>query len=52
MAADDLAEGTVIVWDQRRALHTATLDSLQGKRRHMVRLMSLAGKPIPAGADK
>ncbi|WWD18271.1 hypothetical protein CI109_102721 [Kwoniella shandongensis] len=40
-------EGTVIVWDQRRAQHTATLDTLPGKRRHMIRITPLAGKPIP-----
>ncbi|TYJ59215.1 hypothetical protein B9479_000204 [Cryptococcus floricola] len=41
-------EGTVVVWDQRRAQHTALLDTPPGKRRHMIRITPLAGKPIPA----
>ncbi|WVQ78916.1 hypothetical protein IAT38_001007 [Cryptococcus sp. DSM 104549] len=44
-------EGTVIVWDQRKAQHTATLDTLPGKRRHMIRITPLGGKPIAATKD-
>lgn len=41
-------EGTVIVWDQRRSQHSATLDTPHAKRRHMIRITPLANKPIPA----
>ncbi|WWD03150.1 hypothetical protein V865_001197 [Kwoniella europaea PYCC6329] len=44
-------EGTVIVWDQRRAQHSATLDTPHDKRRHMIRITPLGGKPIPAARD-
>ena len=39
----------MIVWDQRRVLHTATLDTEEGKRRHLIRLMARANVPIPGG---
>ncbi|WRT67549.1 uncharacterized protein IL334_004521 [Kwoniella shivajii] len=41
-------EGTVILWDQRRAQHSATLDTPHDRRRHMIRITPLGGRPIPA----
>ncbi|KAH7030450.1 hypothetical protein B0J12DRAFT_316714 [Macrophomina phaseolina] len=38
-------EGTVVVWDQRSAAHTAIPDFEDGSRRHMVRLLPYGSIP-------
>lgn len=39
------ARGTVVVWDQRTAAHTAIPDFEAGARRHMVRIIPYGAKP-------
>ncbi|KAH8660265.1 hypothetical protein BX600DRAFT_513886 [Xylariales sp. PMI_506] len=41
-------KGTVVVWDQRSAGHTAVPDFKDGERRHMVRLLPYGSQPKPA----
>lgn len=40
-------KGTVVVWDQRTAAHSAVPDFKDGERRHMVRIISYGGRPQP-----
>ncbi|KAF4125522.1 sulfonate dioxygenase [Geosmithia morbida] len=40
--------GTVVVWDQRAAAHSAVPDFADGERRHMVRIIPYGSKPEPA----
>ncbi|KAI0060156.1 TauD-domain-containing protein [Artomyces pyxidatus] len=40
--------GTVVIWDNRVALHSGTVDTLTNERRHAVRMASQAEVPIPA----
>ncbi|KAI2779925.1 taurine catabolism dioxygenase [Daldinia loculata] len=40
--------GTVVVWDQRTAAHSAVPDFADGERRHMVRMIPYGSKPEPA----
>ena len=42
--------GTVVLWDNRITVHSATPDFARGERRHAVRLTPQAEKPIPATA--
>ena len=37
--------GTVVVWDQRTAAHSAVPDFADGERRHMVRVIPYGSKP-------
>ncbi|KAL1408006.1 hypothetical protein Q8F55_004803 [Vanrija albida] len=39
------APGTVVIWDQRTAAHTAIPDFEDGARRHMVRMIPYGAKP-------
>ncbi|PLB44538.1 alpha-ketoglutarate-dependent taurine dioxygenase [Aspergillus steynii IBT 23096] len=39
--------GTVVVWDQRTAAHSAVPDFNDGERRHMVRIISYGSQPRP-----
>ncbi|KAI1371560.1 taurine catabolism dioxygenase [Hypoxylon crocopeplum] len=41
-------KGTVVVWDQRTAAHSAVPDFADGERRHMVRMIPYGSKPQPA----
>ncbi|KAI1497916.1 hypothetical protein F5X99DRAFT_395335 [Biscogniauxia marginata] len=41
-------KGTVVVWDQRTAAHSAVTDFEDGQRRHMVRIVPYGSKPEPA----
>ncbi|KAI5918475.1 hypothetical protein F4810DRAFT_715468 [Camillea tinctor] len=41
-------KGTVVVWDQRSAAHSAVPDFADGERRHMVRIIPYGSKPEPA----
>ncbi|KAI1635234.1 hypothetical protein F4809DRAFT_463620 [Biscogniauxia mediterranea] len=41
-------KGTVVVWDQRAAAHSAVPDFADGDRRHMVRIIPYGSKPEPA----
>ncbi|KAI1081440.1 taurine catabolism dioxygenase [Whalleya microplaca] len=41
-------KGTVVVWDQRTAAHSAVPDFADGERRHMVRILPYGSKPEPA----
>jgi sulfonate dioxygenase len=43
-------EGTVVVWDQRTAAHSAVPDFKDGERRHMVRIIPYGSQPEPAFA--
>ncbi|KZV73869.1 alpha-ketoglutarate catabolism dioxygenase [Peniophora sp. CONT] len=42
--------GTVVLWDNRITVHSATPDYARDERRHAVRLTPQAEKPIPATA--
>ncbi|KAK1139906.1 hypothetical protein N8T08_011067 [Aspergillus melleus] len=42
-------KGTVVVWDQRTAAHSAVPDFVAGERRHMVRIISYGSQPQPVG---
>ena len=39
--------GTVVVWDQRAAAHSAVPDFTEGERRHMVRIIPYGLRPEP-----
>ena len=41
--------GTVVVWDQRTAAHSAVPDFAAGERRHMVRMIPYGSEPKPWG---
>ena len=41
--------GDVLIWDNRCALHQATFDFDQGKRRYLHRIMLRGERPVPAG---
>ncbi|CAM1502483.1 Fc.00g044670.m01.CDS01 [Cosmosporella sp. VM-42] len=41
-------QGTVVVWDQRSAGHSAVPDFADGERRHMVRMIPYGSKPESA----
>lgn len=44
--------GTVVVWDQRSAAHSAVPDFKDGERRHMVRVIPYGSRPEPAFAEE
>lgn len=41
-------KGSVVVWDQRSAAHSAVPDFKDGERRHMVRVIPYGTRPQPA----
>lgn len=43
--------GTLVLWDNRLTVHSATGDFPKDQRRHMVRLTPQAEVPIPAKSD-
>ncbi|KAI1385127.1 taurine catabolism dioxygenase [Hypoxylon trugodes] len=45
-------KGTVVVWDQRAAAHSAVPDFADGERRHMLRMIPYGTKPQPAFPEK
>lgn len=45
-------KGTVVVWDQRTAAHSAVPDFKDGERRHMVRLLPYGSVPQPAFGER
>ena len=44
-------KGSVVVWDQRSAGHSAVPDFADGERRHMVRVIPYGSRPEPAFPD-
>lgn len=45
-------KGSVVVWDQRSAAHSAVPDFRDGERRHMVRMIPHGTKPEAAFPEK
>lgn len=43
-------KGSVVVWDQRSAGHSAVPDFAEGERRHMIRIIPYGSKPEPASS--
>ncbi|ORY24478.1 hypothetical protein BCR39DRAFT_472332 [Naematelia encephala] len=44
-------EGAVVIWDQRTLMHSATMDTEEGERRHFFRIIALGGVPKAASRD-